>query len=222
MLKNYVKKVCGRRNWHPFCSAGRFLSDHGVWIDGCMANVRMIYINSYSSWKRACRKCMEDIRPMCKYVMKESGGKVSSSSPTMFCSWKDIQDANFTRVGCQLHLSKHWINAKEYVLTIPPQKAKAAAFLSQPSSASFITIENTPTVKLLKVLVLILNTTQKTWSYDYITLSCVTELNCVCVWLFSCKSSGVTPRLQSLQVESREMERSQVPMETPTWPIRNA
>ena len=50
----------------------------------------------------------------------------------------------------------------------------------------------------------------------------VIELKCVCVWLFGCKSSGVAPRLQSLQVESREMERSQVPMETPTWPIRNA
>ena len=138
-------------------------------------------LNSYSSWKRASRKCMEDIRPMCKYVMKESGGKVSSSSPTMFCSWKDIRDANFTRVGCQLHLSKHWINAKEYVLTIPPlQKAKAAAILSQPSSASFITIENTPTVKLLKVLVLIPNRTQKTWSYLHYPIVCHWAQLCLC------------------------------------------
>ena len=112
-------------------------------------------------------------------------------------------------------LPKRWINAHEYVMTVPRTKSQSSRhpFATEQCQhhRNWTYIEHTPPVKNWRLL------SQIGQKINMIVVSySVSLLNswAVAVWL---QSSGVASRLQSLQVESREMERSQVP-----WKLSNS
>ncbi len=163
--------------------------------------------------------------------MKEYAGKSSSSSPTIFVHERIYRMLeHLRRARTSPHVKRAiWtktfntakaLDQHSWICTDRPPPTKRNQNSRHPFATeqcqlhrNWTYIEHTPPVKNWRLLSQIGHKNMVIW---FVLSYSVSLLNswAVAVWL---QSSGVASRLQSLQVESREMERSQVP-----WKLSNS